>query len=81
MATGRILIIDGEISISSKRCFSCDHFSSEKKIGNLEKYCSGYVIRVKTPGKGFCNLKEKYVESGNRCSHWKLDKKLRAYVR
>ncbi len=81
MATGRLLIIDGEISISSKRCFSCAHFSTEKRVGNLEKYCSGYVIRIKVPDKGFCDLKRKDVESSDRCSHWKLDKKLRAFTR
>ena len=80
MAVGRLLIIDGEISIASKRCFSCSHFSFEKSIGNLEKYCSGFVMRIRVPDEGFCDLKRRDVKSSDRCSHWKLDKKLRAFT-
>ncbi len=81
MSISRFLIIDGEISISSKRCFSCAHFSTDKKIGKLEKYCSGYVIRIDVPDKGFCDLKKRSVNKSDRCSHWKLDKKIKAFVR
>ena len=81
MITERLLIIDGEISATSKRCFSCAHFSSEKSVRGMVRYCSGYVIRVGVSDKGFCDLKRKDVSRNERCSHWKLDKKFRAFVR
>ncbi len=81
MAIDRLLVINGEISLTSKRCFSCAHFSSEKKVRNTERYCSGYVIRIEVPDKGFCDLKRKDVTSNDRCSHWKLDKKIKAFMR
>ncbi len=80
MAVGRVLVIDGEISASSKRCFSCAHFEGEKKVGSLEKFCSGYVIRVRVPEKAFCDEKRKDVRFDDRCSHWKIDKKIRAMM-
>jgi hypothetical protein len=81
MPTGRFLVIDGDVSITSKRCFSCAHFEGGKSIGNLEKYCSGFVIRVRVPDKGFCDVKRKDVSYDDRCSHWTLDKKIKAYMR
>ena len=77
---GRFLVVDGEISMASKRCYSCAHFSTEKSIGSMEKYCSGYVMRVKVPEKGFCDVKRRDVRFDDRCSHWKLDKRLKAYT-
>lgn len=81
MATGRFLVIDGDIPITSKRCFSCKHYSCEKKVGNLEKFCSGEVMKINVPERAFCDEKRKDVSYNDRCSHWSLDAKIRAFLK
>ena len=81
MSTGRFLIIDGDISISSKRCFSCKHYSSKKNIAGIDKFCAGYVMRIEVDERAFCGVKEKEVNYDERCPSWKIDKKVKAFIK
>ena len=81
MATGRFLIIDGEVSISSKRCFSCKHYGSKKNFVGIDKFCAGYVMKVEVDDRAPCEVKGKDVKYDERCSSWKLDKKLKAFMK
>jgi len=47
----------------------------------LEKFCSGEVMKVNVPERAFCDEKRKDVSYNDRCSHWSLDAKIRAFLK
>jgi len=81
MSIGRFLIIDNDVSTSSKRCFSCKHYGSKKRIVGVDKFCAGYVMKIDVDDNSFCEIKEKEVSYDGRCSNWKLDKKVKAFMK
>ncbi len=81
MTEARLLVVEDGIPASSRKCYSCQHYESSKEIEGLEKFCSGQVVKLRVEDRAFCGKKGKDVGYKDKCSHWKLDKKIKSFLK
>ncbi len=79
---GRFLVFeDGKVSVSSKKCFSCELFEGKREIVDVEKFCSGVVVRIKCDDESICEKRGRRLPYDSRCSNWKIWRYLERTIR